>query len=345
MSEIAAFARASANASSRYRRWRQRLFIVSMVFLSVFFVGYGLTKTDVVPPERMVQDVTELQNIPVERVVSPLSTAEVQDLVSTHRVAISVGGGRFSMGGQIGTDGALFIDMREMNDVLELDVARRTIRVEAGITWRNIQEAIDPHDLSVQIMQSYANFTVGGSLSVNAHGRYVNQGPVVHSVRSIILVTASGQKIHASRSVRPEVFYGAIGGYGGLGVIAEVELNLDVNEPLERTVERFSVADFPNYYADTIEGSRSAVFFNADLYPPDYDDMVSIVYSKTERDVTIADRMQSGGGNSSIEKFTFWWVSEAPLGKKRGLMSSTRCVLKGSQWSGETTRRAMMLQA
>ena len=32
-------------------------------------------------------------------------------------------------------------------------------------------EAIDPYDLSVKIMQSYANFTVGGTLSVNAHGR------------------------------------------------------------------------------------------------------------------------------------------------------------------------------
>jgi len=31
-------------------------------------------------------------------------------------------------------------------------------------------------------MQSYANFTVGGSLSVNVHGRYVNQGPLILSV-------------------------------------------------------------------------------------------------------------------------------------------------------------------
>lgn len=298
------------------QRWRRPLTSFAAFWVCCFLLGYGLTKTDVVPPARMVQDITELQNIPVERVVSPVSTQEVQDLVSTHRGAISVGGGRFSMGGQIGTDGALFIDMREMDDVLDLDVAGRTIRVEAGITWRKIQEAIDSHDLSVQIMQSYANFTVGGSISVNAHGRYVNQGPVVHSVRSIILVTASGQKIHASRSVRPEVFYGAIGGYGGLGVITEVELHLDKNEPLERTVERFPVGDFPKYYADTIEGSQSAVFFNADLYPPDYDEMVSIVYSKTDREVTVEDRMQSGGSSSAIEKFTFWWVSEAPLGKQ-----------------------------
>ena len=34
-------------------------------------------------------------------------------------------------------------------------------------------------------MQSYANFTVGGSLSVNVHGRYVGEGPIVGSVKAI----------------------------------------------------------------------------------------------------------------------------------------------------------------
>jgi len=32
--------------------------------------------------------------------------------------------------------------------------------VQAGIKWRDIQDAIDPHDLSVKIMQSFSNFTV-----------------------------------------------------------------------------------------------------------------------------------------------------------------------------------------
>ena len=51
--------------------------------------------------------------------------------------------------------------------------------------WCDIQRFVDPHDLSVAIMQTYANFTVGGSLSVNVHGRYVGQGPLILSVRAI----------------------------------------------------------------------------------------------------------------------------------------------------------------
>jgi hypothetical protein len=40
--------------------------------------------------------------------------------------------------------------------------------VQAGTRWRQIQKHIDAANLSVEIMQSYANFTVDGSLSVNA---------------------------------------------------------------------------------------------------------------------------------------------------------------------------------
>jgi len=128
----------------------------------------------VVPPTRHVTDVTELIDIPVERVVQPRSHAEIQALLQRHDGPVSIGGGRYSMGGQIGTRRTLFLDLREHNDVLELDPTARTVRVEAGITWRALIEALDPHDLSVKIMQSYANFTVGGTLSVNAHGRYVS---------------------------------------------------------------------------------------------------------------------------------------------------------------------------
>ncbi len=87
------------------------------------------------------------------------------------------------MGGQIGSEDSLHIDMRGLNRILEFNPKEKTIRVQAGIRWRDIQKFIDPHHLSIKIMQTYSNFTVGGSLSVNSHGRYVGQGPLILSVR------------------------------------------------------------------------------------------------------------------------------------------------------------------
>jgi FAD/FMN-containing dehydrogenase len=56
--------------------------------------------------------------------------------------------------------------------------------------WRDLQVHLDPHDLAERIMQSYSNFSIGGLLSVNCHGRYVGAGPLAHSVRALQLVTA-----------------------------------------------------------------------------------------------------------------------------------------------------------
>ncbi|MGH9932714.1 MAG: FAD-binding protein, partial [Pyrinomonadaceae bacterium] len=118
--------------------------------------------------------------------------------------------------------------------------AEKTITVEAGTRWRQIQEHIDSANLAVKIMQSYANFTVGGSLSVNAHGRYVGLGPVILSVKSLQIVLADGAIVEASPTHNPDIFNGVIGGYGGLGLIVEATLELTTKEQFLRAYPRAS---------------------------------------------------------------------------------------------------------
>src|SRR5690606_32939522 len=160
----------------------------------------------------------------------------------------------YSMGGQTASDGALQLDMRGFDKVLELALERRAIRVQAGITWRQILEHVDRHDLSPRITPSYANVTVGGSLSVAVPGRYVGQGPLVLAVNSIRLVLADGSLVEASREQNAELFYGAIGGYGGLGVIVEATLALDENSRLERFTQVMPLADYRAWFAREVSG-------------------------------------------------------------------------------------------
>jgi FAD/FMN-containing dehydrogenase len=181
-----------------------------------------------------VNDVTGLNPIQVAQVIAPTELEQIVTALKNHSGPVSIGGGRFSMGGQTASEGALQLDMRDFDRVLEFSAERREIRVQSGITWREILEYIDPYDLSPQIMQSYANFTVGGSLSVNVHGRYVGEGPLIGSVRSIRVVLADGSLVEASPSQNSELFYGAIGGYGGLGVIVEATLGLAENSRIAR---------------------------------------------------------------------------------------------------------------
>ena len=85
------------------------------------------------PP--VFNDVTRLNPIPVRAVAAPTSVEEVQDAITRSHGAISIGGGRFSMGGQIARPKSLHLDMRMRNQVLECSPVRKTVKVQAGIRW------------------------------------------------------------------------------------------------------------------------------------------------------------------------------------------------------------------
>jgi FAD/FMN-containing dehydrogenase len=238
-----------------------------------------------------VNDITGLNPIEVERVIAPTELAQIVTAVKQHSGPVSIGGGRFSMGGQTATDDALQIDMRDFDRVLEFSAERREIRVQSGITWREVLEYVDPHDLSPQIMQSYANFTVGGSLSVNVHGRYVGEGPLIGSVRSLRLVLADGSLVDASPDDNPEIFYGAIGGYGGLGVIVEATLGLVENSRIARESAVMPLSQYRAWFDREVRGQRDLVLHNGILYPDSFDTVRAVSYRRTAAALTEKARL------------------------------------------------------
>jgi FAD/FMN-containing dehydrogenase len=266
---------------------------------------------------QIVNDVTCLNPVPVWAVVTPTTTEEIHAAIKRTSGPICIGGGRFSMGGQTASPGALHIDMRRMNAVVSFSPLRRTIRVQAGIRWCDLQRFLDPHDLSIKIMQSYANFTVGGSLSVNVHGRYMGQGPLILATCSILVVLASGESVEASPTVNSEIFYGAIGGYGGLGVIVEAELDLAPNTRVKRVAVKLPANTYLTYFTKKIRNTPRAIFHNADLYPPQFARARSITWEETDDPVTVPYRLVPTRRNYSIQKYFIWAVSETPLGKWR----------------------------
>src|SRR5260221_14045154 len=66
----------------------------------------------------VVNDVTQQNPKTVARVVEPKSVDEVRRLGREQKDPISVGGGRYSMGGPVATDGVLFLDLRSRDRVL-----------------------------------------------------------------------------------------------------------------------------------------------------------------------------------------------------------------------------------
>jgi len=264
---------------------------------------------------RVVNDISQLNPIKVNSIIVPTTTEEIINAVKTHGGPISIGGGRYSMGGQTATEQALQIDMRHFDSIVYFSKVNKEITVQTGITWRKIQEFIDPYNLSISIMQTYANFTVGGSLSVNVHGRYIGQGPIILSVKKIKIILANGDLITASPEENAPIFYGAIGGYGGLGVITEATLLLTDDNKVERTNQVLSIKKYKQFFFNNIKGDTTVIFHNADIYPNRYKKVREISYSTTSKETTIHYRLKPNKEKYKFDRFVYKIISGFPAGK------------------------------
>ncbi len=264
----------------------------------------------------VVSDVSKLNPISVDEVYVPGSVDQLQAMVKMSGKPISIGGGCYSMGGQIAQPGTLHIDMRGMNRILELDPTARTIRVQAGTRWKDIQQVADDFGLAVRVMQTYSNFTVGGSLSVNCHGRYVGLGPVILTVRSIQLMLHDGKIVQASPTENTEIFFGAIGGYGAFGIILEATLDLENNARIERLSRKMTMNDYPEFFEKNIRNDDKIVFHNADMVPPDFEKVRAISWRETDKPVNRKARKE-GRSLYLAEKYMLWTITETKFGHLR----------------------------
>ena len=219
-------------------------------------------------------------------------------------------------GGQTSHENSLHIDMRGLNGVLNIDPQKKSVKVLAGTAWRQIQEHLTDFGLAVKVMQTYADFTVGGSISVNCHGRYVGVGPIALSVMQISLLTHDGSQIYASENENPDIFFASIGGYGALGIIVEVELCVVNNAKVERVSKTMALEEYPKYFDEKIKNDKSAVFHNADLIPPKFKSMRATTWSETDKPVNLK-RKKYDDSLYLIEKYMMWAVTETPFGHIR----------------------------
>jgi len=260
----------------------------------------------------LVANITGLYSVIAAQVLAPTGTAAVAQAVRDWPGRVAVGGGRYSMGGQVAITGGLHLDLRGLNQLVWLRAADKRVRVQAGMRWRDLQDLLDPHNLAVKTMQSFANFTVGGAVSVNAHGRYVGHGPVGHTVQALQLVLADGRVVEVSRAQQPQLMAAAIGGYGAVGVITEVELALADNVRIARQIQPVALDDYAAWFEREVLADPDAVMHNADLAPPRFDAPVAVTWRRSSLPLTDATRLTPRNGRYPLEHGTLWALTELP---------------------------------
>jgi len=83
-------------------------------------------------------------------VAKPKNTAEVQELVKfankTLTPLVPASSGIHFTGGTLAEQGGVIVDMSGMNKILEIDPLNRKAKIEPGVTWQQLNDALKEHD-------------------------------------------------------------------------------------------------------------------------------------------------------------------------------------------------------
>lgn len=214
-----------------------------------------------------INDASCLNRTPVLGVVTPASIDDIKSALAYARsegVKVTAAGTRHSMGGQSFSRDGLVIDMRGMNG-MALDASTRVLTVGAGAKWDAVLRYLDARRLAVRAMQSISIFTVGGTLSVNAHGVAHSPGAIAPTVRSLRVMQPDGSVVAASRTQNAELFRHVLGGYGLFGIILDAQLEVTDNELYQHKVEYIDYQEFPDHFARRVQGNADVGLMYARL--------------------------------------------------------------------------------
>lgn len=114
-------------------------FTGSLVLLGIFASSF-LGQESLAKPKNWVKDVTGLNPINVLKIHEPTTVEEMKAILTKDQSPISIGGGRYSMGGQTASEKTTHIDMRGFSKILRFDKKKKTITVQSGTRWRDIQD-------------------------------------------------------------------------------------------------------------------------------------------------------------------------------------------------------------
>lgn len=232
----------------------------------------------------VLNDASALSRTPVYGVVAVENEEHVRAALAFARdngLKVSMAAVRHSMGGHAFEDHAMVLDIMGFNRI-EVNEEARTVTVEPGATWHNIQNVLHPR-FAVKAMQSTDIFSVGGSISVNAHGMDHLSGAIAGSIRSLEVMLADGSKVRCSRGENAWLFRHVVGGYGLFGVILKAELEIVDNAVYRTEREVIRSADFPAYFSERIEGdARLGLFYgHLSTAPGNFlDDMIVYRYEQ-----------------------------------------------------------------
>jgi FAD/FMN-containing dehydrogenase len=235
-------------------------------------VGREHATDDQLEREIFSQDIFSRAPCIAEAVVAPANLDELSRVVAAAtergRAVFPRGGGASYTGGYLASvPKAVVVDLQRMNRILEINTEDMYVRVQAGVTWTALNDALREQGVRSPFwgVQSGRLSTVGGAMSQHAaHYGSGTYGPSADSVQSLAVVLADGRVLHTGsaaiegsapfyRYFGPDLAGPFLGDNGALGIKGEITLRLVPRPPHEDHVS----ASFPDF--ETSAAAMSAV--------------------------------------------------------------------------------------
>jgi L-gulono-1,4-lactone dehydrogenase len=184
------------------------------------------------------------------RIERPRSKEELQRILAeaaeqSRRVRVVGAGHSFS---EIAMTEGTMVSLEHMAAVLEVDRSSGHVRVQAGITIKELSRELQGHGLAMENLGDIDVQSVAGAISTATHGTGARLRNISSQIIELTLMTADGATLVCSPERDPELFRAAVVSLGALGVIVEVTLRcvpaftlrgIDAPAPLQETLECF----------------------------------------------------------------------------------------------------------
>ena len=154
----------------------------------------------------------------IARCVDVADVMAAVDFGRENKLLTAIRGGSHNAGGLGVCDNGLVIDLSRMKSV-RVNPAAKTVRVEGGAVWGDVDHATHPFGLAVPCgfiaSTGVAGLTLGGGIG------YLTRscGLTIDNLLSVDMVLADGSFVTANDKENPDLFWAVKGGGGNFGVV------------------------------------------------------------------------------------------------------------------------------
>jgi len=186
----------------------------------------------ILPEDESYDQVRQIWNAMIDRrprlIVRCAGAADVKRSIhfaATHDLLLAVRGAGHNIAGNAVCDDGLMIDLSQMNSV-RIDPQKRRAYVEPGAILGDLDHEAQAFGLvlplGINSTTGVSGLTLGGGFGWLSR----KYGLTIDSLRSVEMVTAAGDLVHASEDENKELFWALRGGGGNFGVVIQFEFDL-----------------------------------------------------------------------------------------------------------------------